>query len=128
MSAVAEDLRNSIEQDRENLDWHSICMLEDLAPDTGVRALVGGGQIALFRIARTGALYAIDAIDPFSGAAVLSRGIVGDIDGEVVVASPIYKQHFSLETGRCLEDESKSVQAYPVRVVDGMVQLAGVYE
>lgn len=128
MSAAAEDLRHSIEQDQENLDWRSICMLQDLTPDAGVRALVGGGQIALFRVARTGELYAIDAIDPFTGAAVLSRGIVGDIDGEVVVASPIYKQHFSLTTGRCLEDDTKSVKAYPVRVVDGMVQLAGVFE
>jgi nitrite reductase (NADH) small subunit len=47
---------------------------------------------------------------------VLSRGIVGDINGELVVASPVYKQHFSLLTGRCLEDASVSVVVYAARV------------
>jgi nitrite reductase (NADH) small subunit len=35
-----------------------------------------------------------------------------------VVASPLYKHHFSLRTGRCLEDESVGVKVYPV-LLDG---------
>src|SRR3546814_3995797 len=50
-----------------------------------------------------------------------SRGLIGDLQGERVVASPIYKQHFSLATGRCLEDPTQNVAAYPARVADGMV-------
>jgi nitrite reductase (NADH) large subunit len=99
--------------------WSSVCELEDLWPATGVCALVNGRQIAVFRIGD--ALYALDNFDPASGANVLSRGIVGDIKGECVVASPLYKHHYSLLTGRCLEDSAKSVNVYPVRAMDGRV-------
>ena len=93
-----------------------ICRLEDIVPDTGVAALVGGEQVAIFRINQE--IYAVGNRDPFSGANVLSRGIVGDINGELVVASPVYKQHFSLVTGRCMEDETVSVPVYRA-LVDG---------
>lgn len=100
--------------------WIGICALDDIVPNTGVCALVGGDQVAVFRL-DDDSLYAIGNFDPLSGANVLSRGIVGDIDGELVVASPIYKQHFSLESGRCLEDDEASVPVYAVRLVDGTV-------
>jgi nitrite reductase (NADH) small subunit len=91
-----------------------ICRLEDIVPDTGVAALVGGEQVAVFRVDQN--IYAIGNRDPFSGANVLSRGIVGDLNGELVVASPLYKQHFSLLSGRCIEDASVSVPVYQARV------------
>lgn len=103
--------------------WKTVCAYEELIPDVGARALVGDQQVALFRLSRADRVYAIDAFDPFSDAPVLSRGIVGDLKGQLVVASPIYKQHFSLETGRCLEDESIRVRTFPVRVVAGAVQV-----
>ena len=93
-----------------------ICRLDDIVPDTGVAALVGGEQVAVFRIDQK--LYAISNRDPFSGANVLSRGIVGNLNGELVVASPVYKQHFSLLDGRCIEDASVSVPVYRA-VLDG---------
>ena len=43
-------------------------------------------------------------IDPFSGAAVMSRGIVGDRGGRATVQSPIKKQAFALDDGVCLDD------------------------
>src|SRR5215475_15610122 len=91
-----------------------VCRLDDIVPDTGVAALVGGEQVAVFRIDQK--IYAIGNRDPFSGANVLSRGIVGDINGELVVASPVYKQHFSLLTGRCVEDGTVSVPVYRASV------------
>ena len=94
-----------------------VCRLEDIVPDSGVCALVGGEQVAVFRIGDD--VFAIGNCDPFSGANVLSRGIVGDINGELVVASPVYKQHFSLLTGRCIEDAAVSVPVYRARV-EGM--------
>src|SRR5215831_3561291 len=96
-----------------------VCRLDDIVPDTGVAALVGGEQVAVFRIDQK--IYAIGNRDPFSGANVLSRGIVGDVNGEVVVASPVYKQHFSLLSGRCIEDASVSVPVYRVLVAGGDV-------
>jgi len=98
------------------LSLPKICSLEDIVPDTGVCALVAGEQVAVFRIGDK--VFAIGNRDPFSDANVLSRGIVGDLKGELVVASPIYKQHFSLVTGRCIEDDAVSVPVYRV-VVDG---------
>jgi nitrite reductase (NADH) small subunit len=91
-----------------------ICRLDDIVPDAGVCALLAGEQVAIFRIG--GTVFAIGNRDPFSAANVLSRGIVGDLDGEPVVASPVYKQHFSLLTGRCIEDPSVSVPVYRARV------------
>ena len=87
-----------------------VCGLDEIVPDTGVCALVDGEQVAVFRIGVQ--VFAIGNLDPFSGANVLSRGIVGDLNGELVVASPVYKQHFSLLTGRCIEDETVSVPVY----------------
>ena len=84
-------------------------------PNTGVCALVGGRQVAVFRL-DDDSLYAIDNHDPFSRANVLSRGIVGDLNGELVIASPVYKQHFSLASGQCLEDPGVRVAVFPVRL------------
>jgi len=100
-------------------DWVAVCQLEEILPDTGICAQVGAHQVAIFRI--EDAVYAIDNFDPASGANVLSRGIVGDLGGELVVASPIYKQHFSLTTGRCLEEAEHSVKVFAARVVEGTV-------
>ena len=103
--------------------WTTVCELDALVPDVGVRARVGDAQVAVFRLSGRDELFAIDAFDPFSNAPVLSRGIVGDLQGELVVASPIYKQHFSLRTGKCLEDATVAVRTFAARVVDGQVQV-----
>jgi nitrite reductase (NADH) small subunit len=113
------------------LRWHRVCRLEQLQPGRGVAALLEGRQIALFRAVADGpegptgsdVVHAIDNIDPISGAAVLSRGIVGDRQGTPVVASPIYKQAFSLETGECLDEPDQGVEVFSVRIVDGWVQV-----
>jgi len=95
--------------------WVAVCRLDDIVPNTGVCALVGGRQVAVFRL-DDDRVYALDNQDPFSRANVLSRGIVGDLKGELVVASPVYKQHFSLVTGRCIEDDTVSVPVYGASV------------
>jgi len=88
----------------------------------GVAALVGGEQVALFRLDAE-EITAIGNLDPYSGANVLSRGIVGSRGEAVFVASPMYKQPFDLRTGQCLEDPAVSVPTFDVRVVDGAVQV-----
>ena len=99
--------------------WHSICALEDILPESGAAALVEGEEVAVFRV--RDAVFAIDNRDPISDANVLARGIVGDIGGEIVVASPMYKQHFSLITGRCLEEPRYAVPTYMVQLRDGQI-------
>jgi NAD(P)H-dependent nitrite reductase small subunit len=101
-------------------EWIAVCQLADIVPDTGVCALVNGRQVAVFRLPDD-SVHAIDNLDPFSQANVLSRGIVGDVKGELVVASPVYKQHFSLLTGQCIEDANVCVGVYAARADDGTV-------
>lgn len=92
-----------------------VCALDDLKPGIGVCACVGSEQVALFRL-RNGEIFAIANQDPFSGANVISRGLTGDLKGRKVVASPLYKQHFDLATGECLEDPSVRLATWPVQV------------
>jgi len=71
-----------------------------------------------------GKVLAIDNVDPFSGAAVMSRGIIGSVGETVTVASPVYKQRFDLRTGACLENPDVRVATFPARVVDGRVEVS----
>ena len=104
--------------------WTTICPLDRILPNTGVCALVNERQIAVFRVGEGNDVYAIENYDPFSKAFVLSRGIVGDRHGIPKVASPIYKQNFSLLTGDCLDDLTVKLQTFSARVVDGQVQVS----
>jgi nitrite reductase (NADH) small subunit len=108
-------------RDIQLTDWTAICALGAIVPDTGVCALLHGEQVAVFRVGDGERLFAIGNYDPNSGAAVLSRGLVGSLGERMVVASPIYKQHFDLQTGECLEAPEHSVRSYPVRIADGQV-------
>ena len=105
------------------LEWTTVCPVDDILPNTGVSALVSGRHVAVFRVGET-QFYAIDNVDPKSGASVLSRGLVGNLGDHVVVASPLYKNHFDLADGVCLEAPEYSVRAHTVRVEDGSVQVA----
>jgi nitrite reductase (NADH) small subunit len=113
----------SAEPDRSS--WVAVCPLEDLIPDRGVCALVDGQAVAVFRCSFGAGLYAIDNLDPFSGASVLSRGLVGvTADSVPFVASPLRKQRFALPTGQSLDDPEVQVRSWPVTVVDGTVMVA----
>lgn len=104
--------------------WTEICALDDLVPGTGACALVDGRQVAIVRPDESDRLYALDNLDPFSGAMVISRGIVGDAKGVPKIASPVYKQSFDLRTGRCLDDPSVAIPVYACRVEGGRVWLS----
>jgi len=104
--------------------WTAVCAPEDILPDTGVCALVEGVHVAIFHVAAKQAFLAIDNVDPKSRASVLSRGLVGNLGERVVVASPLYKNHFDLYSGECLEAPEHSVRAHRVRVHEDRVLVA----
>ncbi|MBA8824788.1 nitrite reductase (NADH) small subunit [Saccharopolyspora lacisalsi] len=104
------------------MKWHRVCTAAALPPEYGVAALLGEDGAAVFRTAGDG-LFAVGNVDPFSGAGVISRGIVGDRDGEPTVSSPMHKHVFSLRTGTCLDEPSVALPTYPVRYRGGDVEV-----
>ncbi|WP_221584171.1 nitrite reductase small subunit NirD [Microbacterium sp. G2-8] len=112
--------------------WVRVCALSDLDVERGRAALIGGTQVALFRLA-DGTVRAVSNYDPYGDAHVLSRGIVGTkslADGFEVptVASPLHKQAWDLRTGAVLETQGRderAIAAYPVAVDDGQVLVRG---
>ncbi|MCK5189545.1 MAG: nitrite reductase small subunit NirD [Methylococcales bacterium] len=104
--------------------WIDICSTDDLQPDSGICALVDNKQIAIFYMPKEQAVYAVNNYDPFGKANVLSRGLIGDINNIPMVSSPLYKQHFNLLTGECLEDENVCIEAYAIRIENGRVEVS----
>jgi nitrite reductase (NADH) small subunit len=105
-----------------SLRWVAVCGYDELLPERGVCALVGGGQVAVFRLT-DGTLHAVSNYDPVGQAHVLSRGIVGSRGDVPIVTSPLFKDAFDLRTGRCLDRDGVAVAVFPVRVVDGRVEV-----
>lgn len=106
--------------------WHSLCRREALVAESGVVAWFAGAQIALFYLphAEQGErVYAVHNCDPQSGVNVIGRGMLGQLGGTLVVASPLYKQHFRLEDGQCLEKPEQRLQVWPVRLNGDHVEI-----
>ncbi len=103
--------------------WQAVCELKDIPPQAGIGARLGDMQIALFRFGDR--VYALDNLEPGSDANVLSRGLLGDVGGEPVVISPLYKQRIRLRDGRLAEALTEAVRAWPVKVEGGKVWVAG---
>ncbi|MBL4831519.1 MAG: nitrite reductase small subunit NirD [Aliivibrio sp.] len=103
--------------------WTNICRKEELAPNAGVCAQFDQQQVAIFYCQRQQSLYAVSNYDPIGEANVISRGIMGSIDDHTYVSSPLYKQHFHLKTGVCLENPEHKLTIYPVRIMDDYIQL-----
>ena len=100
--------------------WMPVCRIYDLEVERGRAALLHGEQIALFLL-HDGRVHALQNLDPYSGAHVMSRGIVGSKQDTPTVASPMYKQVFDLRTGACLDaqgKEPKNLRVWPV-AIDG---------
>jgi nitrite reductase (NADH) small subunit len=104
--------------------WTAVCRYDELLCERGVAALLPGGrQVALFRLA-DGTVHAVGQRDPYSGANVMSRGLVGTRGDRHVVASPMYKQHFDLRSGEAVDDPDVRLPVHLVRVRDGLVEVS----
>jgi nitrite reductase (NADH) small subunit len=102
-----------------------VCAVTDLEVERGRAALFGALQIALFLLA-DGRVHAVSNLDPYSGAHVISRGIVGTRGDAPTVASPLHKQVFDLRTGACLDTQGRpdaALRVWPVTVEEGSVFL-----
>lgn len=123
--------------------WQALCTRADLVPFSGVAAWVetaeGPAQVALFYLpgdpplSRPAGpnppvlpgcekeLFALAHHDPMAGANVIARGIVGDLKGQPVVASPLYKHHYRLTDGQCLENPGLRLRTWAVSFRGGEV-------
>jgi nitrite reductase (NADH) small subunit len=108
-----------------NTIWKTACSIDDLAKNAGVAVLIEGQPIALFYLPEhSPSLFAIDHYDPLCNANVIARGIVGSIGENLCVASPLYKQHFSLLTGECLEQPNVQLKVWPCQFSGNEVKIA----
>lgn len=104
--------------------WTAVCGEQDLIADSGIAVWTPAGPVALFWLpGQEDAVFAISHFCPKGQANVLARGIIGDLKGQLVVASPLYKQHYNLRTGQCLEDDTVKVATYPVQRLNGQILL-----
>ncbi|MGB5444200.1 MAG: nitrite reductase small subunit NirD [Psychromonas sp.] len=103
--------------------WTTVCQFQDLTPNTGICALFEEEHVAIFYCQRSEQLYAVNNVDPIARASVLSRGIMASLQGEMYVASPLYKQHFNLATGQCLEEPEQQLKTYSIRKENNEIQL-----
>ncbi|WP_312473775.1 nitrite reductase small subunit NirD [Stutzerimonas nitrititolerans] len=105
------------------LQWQTLCSRQDLVANSGVVAWLDGTQVALFHLPGD-QVHAVENRDPKSGANVIGRGIVGSLKGQAVVAAPLYKQHFRLDDGACLEDPQQRLRVWPARLNGDAVEVA----
>ena len=104
--------------------WQTLCATADLVANSGVVALLGDQQVALFYLPETEQqVFAIGNCDPKSGANVIGRGILGHLQGELVIASPLYKQHYRLRDGSCLEYPDQQLPVWPARLNGEQVEI-----
>ena len=116
--------------DATETHWVDVCAVDRVAPDRGVAAIVAGEPVAVFRLAATSDLpsewFAVSHLDPFTGAPVIARGLVGSFDADdgpiPTVASPLHKQRFDLRTGGCLDGE-KHLATFDIRINDDRVEV-----
>lgn len=105
--------------------WIKVGEPSALTANNGVACRIGTRQVALFWLpALEPAYYALDNFDPFGQAQVMAWGMVGDLQGEPCVASPLYKQHFSLRSGVCLEKPEIRLAVWPVKQEEGALWIA----
>ena len=103
-----------MEKGEDMSEFKKVCQLSDLVSNSGVAALIEDQQVALFYVENE--VFALSNYDPIGQANVMSRGMVGDLKGELMVASPLQKQHYSLNTGVCLDDEALSIPAFETKI------------
>ena len=107
------------------MSFTAVCTVGQLVPERGVAVLVAGQQVALFLVeGESGSfVHAVGHRDPFSGANVMARGLVGSVGDRDTIASPMYKHVFDLATGECLTDPSARLPVHRTWVAGGVVHV-----
>ncbi len=120
------NLPNALRVESPSARWRPLCQRKDLVAHSGVVAWLDGEQVALFHVPDSetgGQVFAIANKDPKSGANVIGRGLLGQLQGDLVIASPLYKQHYRLADGSCVEYPEQRLRVWPVRLQGEQVEI-----
>jgi nitrite reductase (NADH) small subunit len=101
--------------------WFRAARAADFPENGGACVRYKDAQIAVFNFSRRGEWYACQNLCPHKMQMVLSRGIIGSMEGEPKVACPFHKRTFSLRTGACTNATEEGIVTFPVKVEDGYV-------
>lgn len=115
-----EERREQIEEqhvdDLQATRWVQVGTVGDFPIDGGNTIKYGKVQIAVYNFSSRGEWYATQNMCPHRKAFVMSRGMIGDVEGTPKVACPLHKKTFSLEDGTSLQGEDYSIRTFPVRI------------
>ena len=107
----------------DDVRWVHVGSVADFPIDGGATIKYGQSQIAVFNFTTRGEWYASQNMCPHRKAFVLSRGMIGDAQGQPKVACPLHKKTFSLESGESLQNEDYKIRTFPVKVEEEGVYL-----
>ena len=96
--------------------WYKVGHVSDFPVNAGVCVKIQNQQIAVFYFARRDKWYATQNVCPHKFEMVLSRGLIGDLNGIAKVACPLHKKTFSLENGENLNGDLPAIATFPVKV------------
>ncbi|KAA5822349.1 nitrite reductase small subunit NirD [Algibacter amylolyticus] len=103
--------------------WFKAAHINDFPKDGGACVKYKDLQIAVFNFSRLSTWYACQNLSPYKEEMVLSRGMIGDHKGIPMVACPLHKKTFSLETGENLNGELEPIAIYPVKIEEENVYI-----
>jgi nitrite reductase (NADH) small subunit len=99
-------------------EWIKVCSTKDILENGGSCVKVLDEQIAIFNF-NYNQWYAVQNMCPHKKQFVLSRGLIGEDEGEPKIACPLHKNLFSLKTGKHLQGNSEyQLKTYPIRIQD----------
>lgn len=108
---------------RQDVNWFKACRREEVPENGGACVRYKDEQIAVFNFTAKGEWYATQNLCPHKLQMSLSRGIIGDKEGEPKVACPFHKKTFSLKSGICMDDHHYAIRTYPVKIEDEEVYI-----
>ena len=97
-------------------EFQTVCRVNEVVEGEGKTVEVGGKLVAVFRT--EGQFYAIDDVCPHMGASLSGGWVEGG-----VVTCPWHAWRFRLTDGAWADYPKVKIGCYPVRVVEGNIQV-----
>jgi len=121
---ILNQLRTHTTEDISEIKiWFKAARVSDFPENGGACVKYKDLQIAVFNFSRRNEWYACQNLCPHKMQMVLSRGMIGSIEGDPKIACPFHKRTFSLRNGQCLNGDEDKISVFPVKVEDGFIYI-----